>query len=149
METLEIKEQFISLRARGWSFDKIAKKLGKSKQALIDWSKELQEEIANLKALELDALYSKYHLHREARLKAFGEMLDKITRELSKRDLSKVETERLLDLLLKYHTLAREEYIEPSFMSSRQIGEERAERETLEGLTSPPEPEQESEPQAG
>lgn len=146
METLEIKEQFISLRARGWSFDKIAKKLGKSKQALIDWSKELQEEIANLKALELDALYSKYHLHREARLKAFGEMLDKITRELSKRDLSEVETERLLDLLLKYHTLAKDEYIEPSFMSSRQIGEERAERETLEELTSPPEPEQESEP---
>ena len=146
METLDTKTQFIELRARGWSFDKIAKKLGKSKQALIDWSKELQEEIANLKALELDALYSKYHLHREARLKAFGEMLDKITRELSKRDLSEVETERLLDLLLKYHALARDEYIEPSFMSSRQIGEERAEREALEEITSPPEPEQESEP---
>jgi len=146
METLDTKTQFIELRARGWSFDKIAKKLGKSKQALIDWSKELQEEIANLKALELDALYSKYHLHREARLKAFGEMLDKITRELSKRDLSEVETERLLDLLLKYHALAKDEYIAPSFMSSRQIGEERAEREALEELTSPPEPEQESEP---
>jgi len=146
METLDLKEQFIELRARGWSFAKIAKKLGKSKQALIDWSKELQEEIANLKALELDALYSKYHLHREARLKTFGEMLDKISRELSKRDLSEVETERLLDLLLKYHALARDEYIEPSFMSSRQIGEERAEREALEEITSPPEPEQESEP---
>ena len=146
METLELKEQFIELRARGWSFAKIAKKLGKSKQALIDWSKELQEEVANLKALELDALYSKYHLQREARLKLFGEMLHKITQELSKRDLSEVETERLLDLLLKYHTLAKDEYIEPSFMSSRQIGEERAEREALEELTSPPEPEQESEP---
>jgi len=146
METLELKEQFIELRARGWSFAKIAKKLGKSKQALIDWSKELQEEVANLKALELDALYSKYHLQREARLKLFGEMLHKITQELSKRDLSEVETARLLDLLLKYHTLAKDEYIEPSFMSSRQIGEERAEREALEELTSPPEPEQESEP---
>jgi len=146
METLDLKEQFIELRARGWSFAKIAKKLGKSKQALIDWSKELHEEIANLKALELDTLYSKYHLHREARLKTFGEMLDKISRELSKRDLSEVETERLLDLLLKYHALARDEYIEPSFMSSRQIGEERAEREALEEITSPPEPEQESEP---
>jgi len=148
METLELKEQFIELRAKGWSFDKIAKKLGKSKQALIDWSKELQEQIANLKALELDALYSKYHLHREARLKAFGAMLDKITRELNKRDLSEVETERLLDLLLKYHTLARDEYIEPSFMSSGQMEEERADREALERLSSPLE-QDESEPIAG
>jgi len=137
MEPLEIKEQFVELRARGWSFDKIAKKLGKSKQALIDWSKELQEEIANLKALELEALYSKYHLHREARLKAFGAMIDKINKELSKRDLSEVETDRLLDLLLKYQALAKDEYIEPSFMSSRQMREERLEREALEELASP------------
>lgn len=146
METLDLKEQFIELRAKGWSFAKIAKKLGKSKQALIDWSKELQEEIANLKALELEALYNKYHLHRESRLRAFGEMLQRLTQELSTRDLSDIQTDKLLDLLLKYHALVKEEYIEPSFMSSRQIGEERAEREALEEITSPPDPEQESEP---
>ena len=46
MEIVEIKEQFIDLRAKGYSFDKIAKELGKAKQTLIDWSKDLQEEIA-------------------------------------------------------------------------------------------------------
>ena len=57
MEAIETKERFIELRAKGWSFDKIAKELGKAKQTLIDWSKELQDEIANRKALELEALY--------------------------------------------------------------------------------------------
>lgn len=140
MNTIEIKEQFIELRAKGWSFDKIAKKLGKSKQALIDWGRELQEEIANLKALELEALYNKYHLHRESRLRAFGEMLQRLTRELNTRDLSEIQTDKLLDLLLKYHALVKEEYIEPSFKSSREMREERIERETLEELISPTEP---------
>lgn len=45
MEILETKQQFIELRAKGWSFDKIAKKLGKAKQTLIDWSKELDKDI--------------------------------------------------------------------------------------------------------
>ena len=52
MEILETKEKFIELRAKGWSFDKIAKELGKAKQTLINWSKELEDEIDNLKALE-------------------------------------------------------------------------------------------------
>ena len=54
METTELKERFIELRAKGWSFDRIAKELGKAKQTLIDWSKDLQDEIANCKALELE-----------------------------------------------------------------------------------------------
>ena len=68
MELLETKERFIELRAKGWSFDKIAKEIGKAKQTLIDWSKELQDEIANRKALELEALYESYYLMRENRL---------------------------------------------------------------------------------
>ena len=68
METLKVKENFIELRAKGWSFDKIAKELGKAKQTLIDWSKELEDEIANLKALELEALYEKHYLLKENRI---------------------------------------------------------------------------------
>ena len=56
MEPTEQKERFIELRAQGFSFDKIAKELGKAKQTLIDWSRELQDEIANRKAMELDTL---------------------------------------------------------------------------------------------
>ena len=55
METIETKRRFIELRAKGYSFDKIAKELGKAKQTLLDWSRDLDQEIAQAKALELDS----------------------------------------------------------------------------------------------
>ena len=115
METIEQKEKFIELRAKGYSFDKIAKELGRAKQTLIDWSKELEEEIANHKALELEALYEKYYLHKETRLQTFGELLGKIKKEIEKRNLSDVSTEKLLELYLKYQAQAKEEVTDPVF----------------------------------
>jgi len=138
METLETKETFIELRAKGYSFDKIAKELGKAKQTLIDWSKELEDEIANLKALELEALYEKHYLQKETRLQVFGELLSKIKAEALSRDLSDVPTDKLLDLLLKYSNQVTEEIIEPKFKTSGEIREERQDKELLEELTRPP-----------
>ena len=135
METVETKERFIELRAKGWSFDRIAKELGRAKQTLIDWSKDLQEEIANRKALELDALYETYYLQRESRLQTFGAMLTKIKEEVMSRDLSDVPTDKLLDLFLKYNNQIREEIVEPIYKSSQELTEERQDRELLEELT--------------
>ena len=135
METTDLKEIFKELRAKGWSFDKIAKEIGKAKQTLIDWSKELQDEIANRKALELEALYEKYYLLKETRLQTFGEMLTKIKTEVESRDLSDVPTDKLLELLLKYNSQVREEIVEPVFKSSVELREERLDREVLEELT--------------
>jgi len=135
MELLETKEQFIELRAKGHSYDSIAKKLGKAKQTLIDWGKELQDEVANLRALELDSLYEKYYLYKEARLKAYGELLNKIRAELVKRDLSDIATDKLLDLYLKYESQVREEIVEPIFKSQEEVEDERTDRKLLEDLT--------------
>jgi len=135
MEAIETKEKFIELRAKGYSFDKIAKELGKAKQTLIDWSKELQDEIANRKALELEALYESYYLLKENRLQTFGAMLTKIKAEVERRDLSDVPTYKLLELLLKYNSQAKEEIVEPIYKSSQEIKEERQDRELLEELT--------------
>ena len=132
---IQDKERFIELRAKGWSFDRIAKELGKAKQTLIDWSKELQDEIANLKALELEALYEKYYLLKETRLQTFGAMLTKIKTEVESRDLSDVPTDKLLELLLKYNSQVKEEIVEPVFKSSVELREERTDRELLEELT--------------
>lgn len=135
METMGVKEQFIELRAKGWSFDKIAKELGKAKQTLIDWSKELQEAIANRKAIELEALYETYYLQKENRLQSFGAILSKIKEEVERRDLSDVPTDKLLELFLKYNTQVKEEYIEPTYKSSKEIQEDILDRELLEQLT--------------
>ena len=135
MINLDQKKKFIELRAKGWSFDRIAKELGRAKQTLIDWSKDLQEEIANRKALELDALYETYYLQRENRLQMFGAMLTKIKEEVEGRDLSDVATDKLLELFLKYNSQVKEEIVEPIYKSSQELIEERQDRELLEELT--------------
>jgi len=135
MELLETKEKFIELRAKGMSFDKIAKEIGKAKQTLIDWSKELKDEIANRKALELEALYESYYLLKENRLQTFGIMLTKIKKEIEQRDLSDVPTDKLLDLLLKYENQVKDEVVEPTYKSSKEIEEERLDKKLLEELT--------------
>jgi len=135
METVDTKQKFIELRAKGWSFDKIAKELGKAKQTLIDWSKELQLEIANLKALELEALYESYFLLKENRLQSLGGMLNKIKTEIESRDFSNVPTDKLLDLLLKYSNQVKDEVVEPTYKSSQEIKEQRLDIELLEELT--------------
>lgn len=94
MELLKIRQEFIEMRAQGVSFDKIAVKLKICKQTLIDWSKEFQEEIANCKALELDALYETYYLKKEYTIKQFANMLHKIEDELKKRNLEDVSTDK-------------------------------------------------------
>ena len=135
METIETKRRFIELRAKGYSFDKIAKELGKAKQTLLDWSRDLDQEIAQAKALELDSLYESYSLYKEARLKTLGEILSKLKKEVDNRDLTGLPTDRLLDLFLKYEGVVKESLVEPVFKSSREIEEEKEDRLLLEELT--------------
>jgi len=111
MKDQQTKEKFIELRAKGLSFDKISKELRTSKQTLINWSKELQEEIRNLKAIELEALQEKYFLTKEKRIELFGEGLKAIKEELEKRDLKDIPTGKLIELLLKYHRILKEEAV--------------------------------------
>jgi len=54
---LELKDQFIELRAKGLSYQKISRRLKVSKSTLANWSTELEGEIASLRAMELEALY--------------------------------------------------------------------------------------------
>ena len=132
---MEEKERFIELRAKGWSFDKIAKELGKAKQTLINWSKELEDEIANLKAMELEALYEKHYLLKENRIETFGVLLRKLKDEVMSRDLSDVPTDKLLDLLLKYENQLKDEIITPIYKTSEEIKEDELDKELLNELT--------------
>jgi intein-encoded DNA endonuclease-like protein len=123
MENQKTKEQFIQLRAQGVSYSNISKEIGKSKQTLIDWGKELEEEIRNLKAIELEAIYEKYFLLKEARLQSFGIITQRIRKEIESRDLSDIPTEKLLDMFLKYNSVIKQETTEPIFNNSTGLGE--------------------------
>ncbi len=109
----ELKNRFVELRAKGFSYHRTAKMLKTSPATLLEWNRELSEEIGKLKAVFLEELYEKYFLLKESRITLLGEQLGKVYKELSKRDFSDVQTDKLLDLLLKYQDALKAEYIEP------------------------------------
>jgi transposase len=108
----EQKSRFIHLRAKGFSYAKIAKELGVSTSTLTNWNQELQGVIAKAKAMELEALQEEYFLLKEGRIKLLGEQLKSIQTEISGRDLSQVSTERLIELQLRYFGELKTEYVE-------------------------------------
>lgn len=137
METTDKKHNFIELRAQGYSFDKIAKELKISKVALLEWAKEFEDEITNLKALELEALYEKYYLLKENRINKFGILLSKIWEELETRDLKDIPTDKLLEMFNKFYAVVKEEISELKFKTASEIAEEKGNRELLDELTAP------------
>ena len=116
MKTTEDKEEFIELRAKNYSFDKIADKLDIAKTTLISWQKELQNDIKNLRAIEKEKLYKQYAMTKEAKIKAFGELLGRIKEELANRDLKEVSTKELIDLAVKINKLLDDEIEDLKFI---------------------------------
>lgn len=102
MKNNQTKQMFIELRAMGYSFDKIAKELKVAKSTLINWSKEFEHEISNLKAIELESLQEEYYITKSARIEVLGEQTKRLKEELIGRDLRDIPTEKLLDLFIKY-----------------------------------------------
>ncbi|MFC1792533.1 transposase [Planctomycetota bacterium] len=127
----EQKSRFIHLRAKGNSFDKIAKELKISKSTLSNWSQELGELIAEAKAMELEALQEEFILLKEGRIRLLGEQLKSIQTEIHKRDLSKIKTDKLIELQLRYFGELKGEYVKTSHrtrigtkLNSSDIGEQ-------------------------
>ena len=127
----EQKSRFIHLRAKGHSYTRIAKELGVSKGTLVNWSTELEAEIAQARSVELEALQEEYYLLKEGRIRLLGEQLKAIQAEIGKRDLSKVKTDKLMELQLRYFGELKGEYVKTgqrtkigTKLNSRDIGEQ-------------------------
>lgn len=125
---LELKRHFVELRAKGYSLARCAERLHVSKSTLATWQQDLEAQIASLKAIELEALQEEFFVAKEGRLRLLGEQVKALREELETRTLSDVPTDKLLDILLKYHQALREEYVEPRPLSGREI--KRLETET-------------------
>lgn len=102
MEVRSTKEQFLDLRAKGFSYDKIAKSIGVSKPTLIEWSKELENELFNLKSIERERLQEMFLVSKKSRVKLLSRQLRRLLSESDSRDLSSISTSKLLQLILKY-----------------------------------------------
>ncbi len=115
MKSNETKKRFIELRAKGISFNKISENLKVSKKTLIEWSRELEREITNLKAVEMEELQEMYFVQKQKRIELFGSQLEQIIKELDQRDFADISTEKLLELQLKYLDYLKREEIDLSF----------------------------------
>lgn len=107
-QSIDTKEKYIQLRAEGRSLSFISKELNRSKPTLIELDRELRQDITLRKKIELEALTEKYMLSVEARIKNFGKIMEGISKEISKRDIKDVPTDKLYELYLKFNTGIKE-----------------------------------------
>jgi hypothetical protein len=153
MKDNQTKARFMELRAQGLPLAKIAAELQVSKNTLVTWGQDLRMEIANLEAMELEAMYDKYRLSTRKQVEFFGETLSRIQGELETRDLSGVSTEKLFGMYAHFYqeaqrvlpklvfrsedeiTLAKEDYLSPLYDMKLSAIRQAREREEQKKLT--------------
>jgi len=88
----------------------------------------LKEEIDNLRAVELEALYDKFYLSTRRQVEFFGDTLSRIQRELETRDLSSIPTEKLFTMYAHFYREAQHALPELTFRNDDEIKVARARR---------------------
>ena len=102
MHDSKVKEKFIYFRSRGMSYGEIARKIKVSKTTLVNWGKELNEEISTLSSEYKNELREKYQVSDIQRLEFLGERFKSIQEEIAKRGLGDLKISQLLGLEAKY-----------------------------------------------
>ncbi len=120
-KTVDEQTKFIELRAKGNSFEKIAKEIKVSKPTLLKWDKELREHVLELRFLHFESLAEQYSLMKKQRLEYLAELYQKLKRELEKRDMSKVATEKLIDMVTRLEDRLLSEFKTIRFSTSETV----------------------------
>lgn len=120
MSDIKTKEQFIELRADNVSYAKISKQLGVSKPTLMKWAKELETDIANMRTVNMTALYEQHKISKQHKLEMWAEQLQAIRDELKSRGYKDISTERLVDMLERFSSLLENEQ-EPMWLKSEPV----------------------------
>jgi transcriptional regulator with XRE-family HTH domain len=121
MKDNETKERFLELRAKGLPLAKIAAEIKVSKTTLVNWEGDLKEQIDNLRAMELEAMYDKYHLSTRKKVEFFGDILSRIQRELETRELSEIPTEKLFAMYAHFYREAQHALPELTFRNDDEV----------------------------
>jgi hypothetical protein len=98
MYDADTKNQFLELRAKGWSLGRIAERLKVAQRTLVDWNRQEHEQIRTLRAIEFEALQEKILATREQELTRLKLELDRLEAELTKRTVQYISTENLYRL---------------------------------------------------
>lgn len=98
MYDADVKNQFLELRAKGWSLARIARRLKIAQRTLVDWNRQEHQQIRTLRAIELEALQEKILATRKQELTRLKLELDRLEFELATRNVEYVSTENLYRL---------------------------------------------------
>jgi orotate phosphoribosyltransferase-like protein len=119
MKAADVRTRFVELRALGWSFSRIACELKVAKSTLLQWSKDLAEDVSNMRAIESDALIEAHKMGREHRLQLLGAVLGKVRTQLAGRSFDEMATDRLVELALKLNACIEVATMPPQFSETR------------------------------
>lgn len=89
---------FMSLRANGWSLDRISRELQIPKTTLWDWDNHNQEQIQFLKHVQLESLQEKFVPSYEHELARTRSYLDRVDAVLEKRTFQFLDDKTLLHM---------------------------------------------------
>ncbi len=122
MKDTETKLTCFKLRAEGRPLAAIADTVGVRRQTVANWLKDHEEEVENLKAIEIDALRETCWMTTQARIERLSTRLEQMTAELKKRDFSDVPTAKLVELELKTRAELAKEFAESPSAASNSSG---------------------------
>ncbi len=134
MKSPVIRQKFVELRAQGWSFRRISKELGVAFNTLLNWNKELQEEILHLEKVEREALLEKHSLLIEQRIAAFGSLLNKALGEIESRDFANLPLRDLVLLMEKAQNVLNTIEAPKNFSTLEELPKKKQNREVLEAI---------------
>lgn len=118
---IDEKKEFISLRAKGYSFRKIAKILDKHTQTLVNWSKEFEFDIEHVKNVEIETLYEEVELIKRVQAETYIELIKRLKVEIAERDFSNIPTDKLIELFMKLNTAITLDQFRPRFKTSEDL----------------------------
>lgn len=100
----DTKMAFVLQRAQGKSFAKIADDLGVSKQTLIKWQGDLDNQIREQEYFEIQNITESFAVTRRQRFgvtaKLLGAVLAELTRRADTEQLAEMTTDKLVNLAL-------------------------------------------------
>ena len=95
MHSTETINQFLDLRAQGWSFARIADHLHVSKPTLLDWSHKHQSELEAMQANQQRSIQEAAQASQELRLEHLTLFHTSLRHELIKRTLQTLSDEEI------------------------------------------------------
>lgn len=101
MKNFDVRREFVKLRANGKSLQEIANTLGIAKGTACVWAKDFEDEISELRKIEMEALFKEYGATTEARLRMLYNTLSKVNEAVEKTDFTSLPPDKMLEIQMK------------------------------------------------